>query len=131
MYLPNDKVFTKEILKQTHESRFVVHPGGIKMYKDFKEFYWWSNINKKIAKYVAQYRICQQVKVEHQKPKGTLQSLLILEQKWEDITIDFVFGLSRGKRGNDVILVVVDQLTKSVLLLPMKMMDPADKLARL
>jgi len=56
---------------------------------------------------------------------------LILEWKWEDITIDFVFGLSRGKRGNDVILVVMDQLTKSILLLPMKMMDPADKLARL
>jgi len=54
--------------------------------------------------------------MEHQKPKGTLQSLLILEWKWEDITIDFVFGLSSGKRGNDVILVVVDQLTKYVLL---------------
>jgi len=40
MYLFNDKAFKKEILKHTHKSRFVIHQGSIKMYKDLKELYW-------------------------------------------------------------------------------------------
>jgi len=45
--------------------------------------------------------------------------------------MDFVTGLPRGKKGNNAIWVVVDQLTKSALFLPMKMTDLVDKLAKL
>ena len=45
--------------------------------------------------------------------------------------MDFVMRLPRGKKGNDVISVVVDRLTKSALFLPMKMTDSVDKLAKL
>ena len=72
-----------------------------------------------------------QEKIEHQKPAGELQSLSILEWKWEDISMDFVMGLTRGKKGNDAIWVVVDRLTKSALFLPMKMTDSVDKLAKI
>jgi hypothetical protein len=47
------------------------------------------------------------------------------------ITIDFVSGLPRGKRGNDAIWVIMDRLTKSALFLPVKMIDPVDKLAKI
>jgi hypothetical protein len=60
-----------------------------------------------------------------------IQSLSIPEWKWEDIFMDFMTGLPRGKKGNDVIWVVVDRLTKSALFLPMKMTDSVDKLAKL
>jgi hypothetical protein len=45
--------------------------------------------------------------------------------------MDFVKGLPKGKKGNDAIWVVVDQLTKSALFLPMKMTDLMDKLTKL
>jgi hypothetical protein len=45
--------------------------------------------------------------------------------------MDFMKGLPKGNKGNDVICVVVDRLTKSVLFLPMKMTDLVDKLAKL
>jgi len=47
------------------------------------------------------------------------------------ITMDFVSGLPRGKRGNDAIWVIVDRLTKSTLFLPVKMTDLVDKLAKI
>jgi len=87
-------------------------------------------MRKEVAGYVAKCSICQQVKVEHQKPAGLLQPLPILELKWEMITMDFVSGLPRGKRGNDAIWVIMDRLTKSALFLPVKMTDPVDKLAK-
>jgi hypothetical protein len=88
-------------------------------------------MRKEVAGYVAKCSICQQVKVEHRKPAGLLQPLPIPEWKWEMITMDFVSGLPRGKRGNDAIWVIVDRLTKSALFLPVKMTDPVDKLAKI
>jgi len=40
-------------------------------------------------------------------------------------------GITSGKKGNDAIWVVVDQLTKFALFFPMKMIDSVDKLAKL
>jgi hypothetical protein len=45
--------------------------------------------------------------------------------------MDFVLGLQRGRKINDEIWVIGDRMTKSALLLPMKMTYPVDKLARL
>lgn len=73
MYLPSDNALKKKILKQIHESKFVVHPRSTRMYKHLKEFYWWLNMKKEIANHVAQCVICQQVKMEYQKLVGPLQ----------------------------------------------------------
>jgi hypothetical protein len=100
------------------------------MYQDLKECYWWPDMKKDVAEYVAKCGVCQQVKVEHQKPAGPLQPLLIPQWKWEDISMDFVSGLPKKKRGNNVIWVIVDRLTKSALFLPMRKTDSIDKLAQ-
>jgi len=45
--------------------------------------------------------------------------------------MDFVSGFPKGRKGNDVIWVIVDWLMKSALFLPIKMTDSVDKLARI
>ena len=47
------------------------------------------------------------------------------------ITMDFVPGFPKGRKGNDVIWVIIDRLTKSTLFLPIKMIDSIDKLAKI
>jgi hypothetical protein len=47
------------------------------LYKDLKEFYWWPKMKKDIVEYMTRCNVCQQVKAEHQKPSGPLQSLLM------------------------------------------------------
>jgi hypothetical protein len=42
------------------------------MYRDLKEYYWWLNIKREIAEYVSRCGICQQVKIEHQRPAWEL-----------------------------------------------------------
>jgi hypothetical protein len=56
---------------------------------------------------------CQKVKVEHRHPVGLLQSLPVLEKKWEVITMDFITGLPIMNKQHDSIMVVVDKLTKA------------------
>jgi hypothetical protein len=58
MYLPGDQVLKGELLKEAHESRLSIHPGSTKMYKDLKEFYWWPNMKKQIADFVASCPVC-------------------------------------------------------------------------
>ncbi|XP_075478828.1 uncharacterized protein LOC142519681 [Primulina tabacum] len=62
-----------------------------------------------------------QVKIEHQRPAGTLQSLPIPQWKWEHITMDFVTGLPGTPKGYNSIWVIVHRLTKSAHFLPVKM----------
>jgi len=47
------------------------------------------------------------------------------------ITMDFVPGFPKGRKGNDVIWVIIDRLTKSTLFFPIKMIDSIDKLAKI
>jgi len=81
MYLPDDKTLKNEVLKEEHESRFAIHLGSTNMYRDPNEYYRWQNMKKEVVEYVSKYDIYQQVKVEHQKPVGPLQLLLI--PKWK------------------------------------------------
>ena len=75
---------------------------------------------------MAKCAIYQEVNVEHQWSPGELQSLLIPEWKWENITMNFVSRLPRSRKGLDAIWVIVDRLTKFSLFLPMKMGDSVE-----
>lgn len=108
-----------------------MHPGTTKMYQDLKKYYWWPGMKRDIAEFLSRCLTCQKVKVEHQKPSGTLRPLEIPEWKWDAITMDFVTGLPRTPTGSDSIWVVVDRLTKSAHFLPIKITHPLDRLAHI
>ena len=84
-----------------------------------------------VAEYVSKCFTCQQIKAEHQKPACTLKPLPIPEWKWEQISMDFVVGLPRMRKGNDSICVIVDRLMKSAHFLPVKTTHTADILRRM
>ncbi|WMV58887.1 hypothetical protein MTR67_052272 [Solanum verrucosum] len=103
----------QKLLTESHVSRYSIHPGLTKMYRDLKRIYWWSGMKKDIAEFVAKCQNCKQVKYEHQRPAGLLQRMPITEWKWERLAMDFVVGLPKTLGKFDSIWVVVDRLTKS------------------
>ena len=60
-----------------HGSRYSIHMGVTKMYRDLKQFYWWSYERQDIVKFVAMCEHCQQLKYEHQRPVVLLQNMSI------------------------------------------------------
>jgi hypothetical protein len=62
----------------------------------------------------------QNVKAENRHPVALLQTLPILEWKWEVVTMDFIMGLPRTRKMHDSIMVVVDKLTKATHFIPLK-----------
>ncbi|XP_070050429.1 uncharacterized protein [Nicotiana tomentosiformis] len=65
--VPDVAGLRRQVMGETHYSRYSVHPGATKIYHDIRELYWWDRIKKDIAEFVAQCPNCQQVKIEHQK----------------------------------------------------------------
>ncbi|XP_070005367.1 uncharacterized protein [Nicotiana sylvestris] len=63
--VPDVNGLRERIISEAHNSRYSIHPGSTKMYHDLKEVYWWNDMKKNIADFVAKCPNCQQVKVEH------------------------------------------------------------------
>ena len=98
--VPADNELKKELLHEAHSSVFTMHPGGNKMYQDLKQYYWWRGMKRDVTKYVSKCLTCQQVKVKHQVPSGLLNPIPIPQWKWDNIAMDFVFGLPLMQKKN-------------------------------
>ena len=118
--MPNDSDLRTRILREAHSTCFSIHPGTDKMYQDLRRTFWWHGMKKDIANFVAKCLTCQKVKIDHRRPQGLLHPLPIPEWKWESISMDFVCGLPRTTKGNNMIWVMVDRLTKSAHFISMK-----------
>jgi LPS O-antigen subunit length determinant protein (WzzB/FepE family) len=77
IFVPQDKALLEQIMIEAHDSRYSIHPGSTKMYKDLKTRYWWKDMRRDIAHYVACCDTCNKVKIEHQKPASLLKPLEI------------------------------------------------------
>jgi len=72
-----------------------------------KRNYWWLEIKGDIKKYVQECTKYQQNKVQHIKKAGELYSLEILEEPWQEISIDII-GPFLKSNNKDAIVVIVD-----------------------
>ncbi|KAH0665088.1 hypothetical protein KY285_026294 [Solanum tuberosum] len=66
--VPKVDELQERIMEEAHSTRYSIHPGSTKMYRDLREVYWRSSMKKGIAEFVAKCLKCQQFKVEHQRP---------------------------------------------------------------
>ena len=56
--VPHDEEIKKIILQEAHNSPYSIHPGSTKMYVDLREKFWWPNMKREIAEYVAICDVC-------------------------------------------------------------------------
>ncbi|KAD4178689.1 hypothetical protein E3N88_27280 [Mikania micrantha] len=131
IWVPNRDSLRTFIMDEAHKSRYSIHPGADKMYKDLRYHYWWPGMKKDIALFVAKCLTCSKVKAEHQRPSGLLEQPEIPMWKWENIAMDFITKLPRTSKGHDSIWVIIDRLTKSAHFLPIREDDRVEKLARI
>ncbi|GJT40992.1 putative reverse transcriptase domain-containing protein [Tanacetum coccineum] len=91
------------IMRESHKSKYSIHPGADKMYHNLKMLYWWPNMKANIATYVSKCLTCAKVKAEHQRPSGLLVQPDIPKLKWEKIIMDFITKLPKTAAGYDSI----------------------------
>ncbi|KAJ3705864.1 hypothetical protein LUZ61_009569 [Rhynchospora tenuis] len=107
----NGQNWREKLLKEVHDSTVGGHSGILVTYQRLKSMFYWPKMKEEVHQYVRSCEVCQLNKHEHIKSPSMLQPLTIPEEAWNSISMDFVCGLPKSE-GKDVILVIVDRLTK-------------------
>jgi hypothetical protein len=114
VYVPRDKLLRQEIIQEHHNSRMAGHPGWYKTQELITRNYWWPMIFRDVKSYVDGCEACQRTKVIHKLSHAPLHPHSILATLWEKILVDLVGPLPM-LHGHDMIMVVVDWLTKAMV----------------
>ena len=122
--IPNDVAIKRTILEEVHSVPYAGHLGYQKTLKKIQSNFYWTDLILDVRDFVLGCPVCQQEKSVHKVPAGLLEPLTLPEQKWADVSMDFIMGLPRTDNGNDAILTVVDRATKMVHLVPVKQTAP-------
>ena len=79
--------------------------------------YVWPELRNSIKSYIKSCTSCMRSKPQRHRPYRLLKQLLIPEQPWNSISMDFIEKLPSSS-GFDTILVIVDWLTKQSIFIP-------------
>ncbi|KAL4388984.1 hypothetical protein GQ457_09G026490 [Hibiscus cannabinus] len=109
--VPHEVALRSLLLREFHCSRLGGHAGISRTHHRLSANFFWSGMRKDVREFVRTCQVCQRMKTESVAPAGLLQPLPILQQVFEDISLDFIVGLPKSN-GKETILVVVDRLTK-------------------
>ncbi|KAH9111480.1 hypothetical protein AeMF1_014009 [Aphanomyces euteiches] len=128
--VPCDAALRTAIMSEFHDTPSAGHLGREKTYLSVARTFWWPRMYKSIARYVASCPTCQQVK-SSTSVQAPLHSLPIPDELWSSVSMDYIFGLPRDKRGNTGIWTCVDRASKFLVAIPVKATITAEQSARL
>jgi transposase InsO family protein len=92
--------------------------------------FFWPRMHADVERLVARCTTCQKAKSQLNN-HGLYMPLPVPTSPWIDISMDFVFGFPRTKKGRDSICVVVDRFSKMAHFIPCHMTDDASNIAEL
>jgi transposase InsO family protein len=111
IYIGNTGDLKHQLLHSFHNSALGGHSGERATYQRIKLNFYWPHLKQHVTDFVKQCPVCQRNKSEHIPYPGLLQPLPLPDMAWTHISMDFIEGLPKSQ-GKEVILVVVDRLTK-------------------
>ena len=117
MYLPVGEI-RDLILKECHNSRYAGHLGMKKTEELVQRDFFWPTLHQDVTSYVQTCEECQRNKASNQRSAGLLQPLEVPSQRWERVSMDFITHLPRTRAGYDSLLVIVNYITKMMILRP-------------
>lgn len=81
------------LLKEFHATPQGGHSGFYWTYRRVAANLYWFRMKSRVQQYVQEWYVCQRQKYLAASPGGLQQPLNILEQVWEEISMDFITGL--------------------------------------
>ncbi|KAI0529675.1 hypothetical protein KFK09_002229 [Dendrobium nobile] len=119
-----------QLIKEVHCGGLAAHIGRNNTYLQLQSKFFWPHLHRDVMRFVERCPVCQTYKTG-----GNLQGLYLPlptpETIWEDLSLDFVMGLPRTRRGHDSIVVVVDRFSKMAHFVACKKTFDAQNVARI
>ncbi|XP_039045952.1 uncharacterized protein LOC120185946 [Hibiscus syriacus] len=111
VYIGEHGTLRKKIMECLHDSPQGRHSGVQATYYKIKLYFYWKGLKSQVKSYVKKCEVCQRTKGDNVAIPGLLQPIVIPNQAWEVITMDFIEGLPQSMKSN-CILVIVDKYSK-------------------
>jgi transposase InsO family protein len=119
-----------DLIHDFHDSDIAGHLGMSRTTNALTLHYYWPGLSKDVKDYVRSCSVCQRNKVSN-KSYGLHQPLDIPATRWHTITMDFAGPFPPSGEGHwDMVLIVVDKLTKRCHFIPSKNTDTASWTAK-
>ena len=116
--VPDKQEIKGHILQEMHSTPYSAHPGIQRTIARVRKSFYWKGMLGDVRQYVENSPVCQVEKSDHTLAKGKLQSTQIPEEKWSEISIDFITDLPMSSGNKDTVLTIVDKATRMVHLAP-------------
>jgi hypothetical protein len=127
-----DKDTQLAILDACHDEITSAHFSFEKTLEKVRLVAWWPGMSSTVEAYAASCETCQKANKATGKRFGLLQRMAPSKIPWENINMDFVTGLPvAGDSDYNACIVVVDRLSRSILMIPTHDTATAPETARL
>jgi hypothetical protein len=118
------------LLQEAHGGGLMSHFGVKKTDDILASHFFWPKMQRDVERFVARCTTCQKAK-SRLIPHDLYMPLPIPSAPWEDISMNFVLGLPRTKKGRGNVFVVVDRFSKMAHFIPCHKTDDAIHVADL
>ena len=118
IFVPEDKGIKERIVEELHSTPYSAHLGIQWTIGSVKKSFYWKGMLGDVRQFVENCPVCQMEKSDHQLAKRKLMSTQIPEEKWKEISIDFITDLPMSVGNKDTVLTIVDKATHMVHLVP-------------
>ncbi len=99
------------LIREAHDLSISDHSDMNRTLNLLRRSYCWPKMRTTIKRYIRNCYVCRRSKASRDRINELLKSLLIFEQRWQNISLDFIIDLSESDE-NNAILTVIDRLSK-------------------
>jgi len=99
------------LIREAHDLSISDHSDMNRTLNLLRRSYCWSKMRTTIKRYIQNCYVCRRSKALRDRINELLKSLLIFEQRWQNISLNFIIDLSESDE-NNAILTVIDRLSK-------------------
>ena len=119
IWIPAFEPLRTRLIQSIHDSPLSGHPGRESMRELLAREYTWPGMTQDVCRFVRNCNTCSKSKIWREQKHGLLKPLPIPERIWNELSVDFITGLTPSKDCTSI-MVVTDQLSKSIIVVPMK-----------
>ncbi len=101
-----NELLQMNLIREMHDQFSINHLDILRTIKIIKWNYYWLFMWKTVNWYIWNCYVCQRSKTSRNKSNDLLQSLLISEQRWQDIAMNFIINLSDSFDYNAILTVI-------------------------
>ena len=94
----------QKVMHAHHASPLAGHTGKDKTLELLSRYFLWPSMSDAVHMYLSERWLCQRSKAYTKKKQGLLQSMQILDARWETISLDLVTELPTSQKGRNAVL---------------------------